>query len=362
MNLYITRRIEDDKTAGCKAPSDINAICKEMGWYEFPMSFIHREPGRRGRIKAMLKLVPLRQWIACNRQWDDIEETGSKYVLYQHPMYTGTKEAISAICRIHDRQEMKIIVLLHDLESLRHKDQRSREQEDIKLVNTCDYVICHNKRMKDYLAAEGVEPTKIIELGIFDYLAGSTYIVSHRRDNRHGVAVAGNLIPQKSGYIYQLIENNPELHIDLYGGGYQPNKQYINVEYHGRYTPEELPGIITSSYGLVWDGPEIMTCSGEFGDYLRYNNPHKLSLYMAAGMPVVTWKEAAIADFVIKNRVGIVVDSLINLSDVLDKVSDEQYEQMCRNAEIIGQKVRSGSYFRKAIQEIESIEHAQASL
>ena len=35
-------------------------------------------------------------------------------------------------------------------------------------------------------------------------------------------------------------------------------------------------------------------------DYLRINNPHKTSLYLACGIPIITWNKAAIAQYVRK--------------------------------------------------------------
>lgn len=144
--------------------------------------------------------------------------------------------------------------------------------------------------------------------------------------------------------------------INLYGVGYERKSEYSNAEYHGSFSPEELPGKLDSAYGLVWDGPEITSCSGNFGEYLMYNNPHKLSLYMAAGIPVITWKQAAIADFVEKYQVGIVVDSLVDLSKVLDQILEKRYAVMKVNAEAIGEKLRKGFYFRRALQEIFDID------
>lgn len=70
---------------------------------------------------------------------------------------------------------------------------------------------------------------------------------------------------------------------------------------------------------------------------------------MAAGIPVITWKEAAIADFVKEQNVGILVGSLCNLKNELDKVTDEEYEIMKKNAEKISLKVREGYYFKTAL-------------
>ena len=110
---------------------------------------------------------------------------------------------------------------------------------------------------------------------------------------------------------------------------------------------------LQGKYGLVWDGDTIETCSGGKGEYLRINNPHKLSLYLAIGLPVIIWDEAAEADFVLKEHVGITVKSLYELSDKLSKVSDSDYENMKHNAQIVGARLRNGEYMTKAIKKAE---------
>ena len=63
------------------------------------------------------------------------------------------------------------------------------------------------------------------------------------------------------------------------------------------------------------------TCKGSFGEYLRINNPHKTSLYLASGIPVIIWSKAALAEFIEKNKCGITVDSLYEIADKL-KIND----------------------------------------
>ena len=75
----------------------------------------------------------------------------------------------------------------------------------------------------------------------------------------------------------------------------------------------------------------MLTCSGNTGEYLKYNNPHKLSLYMASGLPVIVWKKSAIAEFVLSNNVGIAVDSIFEIKDNINKITDEQYADMRKN-------------------------------
>ena len=42
-------------------------------------------------------------------------------------------------------------------------------------------------------------------------------------------------------------------------------------------------------------------------------------------MPVIVWKDAAIADFILKNEVGIVVESLDSLEGRIKDMSYEEY-------------------------------------
>ena len=85
----------------------------------------------------------------------------------------------------------------------------------------------------------------------------------------------------------------------------------------------------------------------------RYNNPHKLSLYLAVGLPVIIWSEAAEADFVLQENVGIVVDSLKELADKLKKVDKVRYNEMRMNAKCVSKKLRNGDFLLSAISQAE---------
>ncbi|MEI3535629.1 MAG: hypothetical protein V8R16_02480, partial [Bacilli bacterium] len=83
-----------------------------------------------------------------------------------------------------------------------------------------------------------------------------------------------------------------------------------------------------------------------FGKYLKYNNPHKLSLYLAAGLPVIVWSKSAIAKFVIDNNVGICVN---NLNEINDKIKKSNYELIRNNAIKIGEKIRKGYFLNNCL-------------
>ena len=103
---------------------------------------------------------------------------------------------------------------------------------------------------------------------------------------------------------------------------------------------------------MIWDGDSLEECNGAFGEYLKYNNPHKFSLYIAAGIPVITWKKAAIAEFIEKENIGITVNSLEDLEKILINLSNEEYEKKVENVLKIREKIINGKILTNIIKEI----------
>jgi len=137
---------------------------------------------------------------------------------------------------------------------------------------------------------------------------------------------------------------------NLYGVGFDESRKLSNATYFGSFLPDELPSALEGSFGLVWDGDSSKTCSGVFGEYLKYNNSHKASLYLASGFPIIVWGQSALANFVLEKECGISVESLLDLEEVLDNLSQEEYQDLIKNAKSVGQKIREGSYLLSALQ------------
>jgi len=203
------------------------------------------------------------------------------------------------------------------------------------------------------IVPEGIPENKLVSLKIFDYLmdkeATNQNVIFER-----AISIAGNLDINKSAYIAQLGKLGIIVH--LYGPNFSHSlEQYEDIQYHGSFPASEIPNQLNSGFGLVWDGNSIDTCSGDFGEYLQYNNPHKLSLYLASGIPVVIWDKAAEADFVREHNVGICVSSLNELKDKLSTISEDEYKNMLLNVQEISQLLQKGYYTRLALEKAESV-------
>lgn len=268
---------------------------------------------------------------------------GAELIL-QCPIYSFfNKKFLPLLCRAIQRRRLRLTLILHDVDSLRYQDTALNQLER-QLYGMADRVVVHNEEMKKVLwDTHGIPMEKMTVLGIFDYLLDTPSAGADRTYTKT-VLVAGNLAPDKAGYLYQL-----EVPVNLYGGGFDAAQAGENLHYMGSFSPDELPAHLMGNFGLIWDGDSPHTCMGQTGEYLRINNPHKTSLYLAAGFPVIIWKQAALARFITDNGLGLAVDSLTDLPAALKELTPEAYEEMRQRVEAFGARLRDGAYIRRAL-------------
>ena len=101
---------------------------------------------------------------------------------------------------------------------------------------------------------------------------------------------------------------------------------------------------------LVWDGDSLNECNGDWGEYLKINNPHKTSFYLRAGIPVIVWSKAAMAPFVKEENVGLVVDSLEQIGERLALIDDKEYAAMKTAAKAMSKRLEQGHYFKEGLK------------
>jgi len=121
----------------------------------------------------------------------------------------------------------------------------------------------------------------------------------------------------------------------------------------------ELPTKLSSGYGLIWDESDD---DAYLKQYTQWNWPYKFSLYMVSGLPVIAWQGSAIAEVIRKKEVGIVIADLSELSAAIDNITKNQYDQMAKNATILGQQLATGSTTKKIIQDLEAFLGGQSSI
>ncbi|NLI55328.1 MAG: hypothetical protein GX417_13595 [Clostridiales bacterium] len=347
---YIATPISPDNFAGTKARLDIEALCERRGMrrIEFAGS---NTANRRLSQRILLVRLGLKNWIALKKN-----VAPSSLVLFQYPHYPMKSAVLARFMMrwIRRRKQVRFVALVHDLNAARETFGKAAQYSDSRFLPQFDYIVCHNERMCRYLAERGFDPARLIPLGMFDYLAEGGMPVAANAPLA-SINIAGNLSREKSAYLYTLAALPMRFQLYLYGAGLDADLTSDSVFYEGLLPAETLPQALRGAFGLVWDGDSIDTCSGLYGAYLAVNNPHKLSLYLSAGIPVIVWSGSAPADFVERGGLGLSVSSLRSLSDALDAVSKERYAVLRQNARLEGEKIRAGYYFHQAMDRLEDL-------
>ena len=349
MKYYLKEEFLHDnnvKNAGNKARNDVEEIVKREGYQALVLSVDNWY--EMSTLKAQLhKSKAFGQALNQLKQGDEL--------LIQFPMLHHSFFTTHHVKKAQ-KKGVKVHFIIHDLEVLRYANldtvplkHKIRVQiQESGLLGAADGIIAHNPVMKSVLVDKGVVEDKIVSLGIFDYLIPDFQEKSGQTKDQP-IIVAGNLAKEKAGYLYTLPEAPS---YNLYGVGFDESRALENETYFGSFLPDELPAALEGGFGLVWDGDSSETCSGVFGEYLRYNNSHKASLYLASGFPLVVWKQSALSHFVLEKGCGIAVESLHDLKETIDNLSDADYQDLVDNAKRVGQEIRDGHYLKTALKHL----------
>ncbi len=335
---YLSKNYKEITSAGNKAKTDIENILKKLGYKNSGLAQTHYSNNILGFLITLIGVLKVGFTISKN----DI-------VVLQYPF----KKYYSFVCNIIHIRGGKVITVIHDLGSFRRK--KLTVDKEIKRLNHTDFLIAHNIFMKEWLLQKGVNKT-IECLEIFDYLSPT---LADERNNPekqpYKVIYAGGLSYKKNRFLYLLDNLMNHWKFNLYGSGFEwdriKNKESFN--YKGFVPSDKLIAEVKGDFGLVWDGESPFTCSGTFGEYLRYNNPHKTSLYIRCNIPVIIWKEAALASFVDEHHIGICIKSLEELDDILPTITKEEYLKMKQNTKRISELLARGHYLSNALGKAE---------
>ncbi|MCD5452082.1 glycosyl transferase [Lactobacillus delbrueckii] len=345
MNRYQINEIRDrGKTAGAKAVEDVIAIANTLNFKELDFELMTNNNifGKvRRNVPVWSEAWSKKEW---NKIYSKIEENAT--VLFQSPWYdyNAPKAKYDFFKKLKAEKNAKFIFVIHDVNELRPNPSKYDIAEFNLVLEFGDRIIVHNTIMRDYMIKRGVDKEKLVVLQIFDYLVDNKEI--ENASFSRSVTIAGNLDVEKTAYLGKL--GKVKSKFVLYGPNFTQESS-SNLDYRGLIPSNEIPEKLHEGFGLIWDGPSIDTCAG-MGAYLRYNNPHKLSLYIASGLPVVIWDQAAEATFVKENGLGLTISSLYDLPKALENVTEEDYDVMATKAREIGVKLRSGNYMSTALR------------
>ena len=279
------------------------------------------------------------RFLFCTKQLFTIPHNA--VVVFIHPLHAKLNRWLISQLR---KKKVTVICMIGDINGLKDGNSEVLDAE-IRLFKHFNFFVVHNEGMLTWLNAT-VPGRKASMIEFFDFLAppgkGSQKI-------NKKIVFAGNL--DKSRFLKDL--HQIPLQFELYGPGITTEiLDQANVQYHGVFDPYELPQKLEGSYGLVWDGDSVYGMKGSLGNYMQYISHHKLSLYILAGLPIITSCSAASAPLIAKYKIGFCVNSLLEITDIINAVTLEQYRIMVNNMAPLANRVAEGKCLSTAINKL----------
>lgn len=317
--------------AGSKAVIDATDIAISAGYKKMYYAYLVPLFAKYKFLQPLNKLI---NFLLCYYLSFRILSTNTYFVQWPSP-----GKSTKILFRSLIRKQPRIIMLIHDLNDLRGIIYPEDEVIMYAMFAAASTIIVHTESMRDYLVSKGVDPNIIQILYTFDYLTSD--IPPERTFNKI-VSYAGNL--SKSVFLQDISVTDKDVLFYCYGANYSNNNSAI--VYKGRFSPNNVSKI-EGAWGLVWDGNSTKTCTGEFGNYLKYNSPHKVSLYIVAELPIIIWDQQALAKYIVDRNLGIVVSSIDDIPSKLSNISEEDYWQIRKNLKEEANLLKNGDHLRK---------------
>ncbi len=339
MKYYIARNYRSKFDAAGKAKMDCEVILKNNGWKNIGFKQTWIANAIIGTIVSAIGIT-----------WAIIRLPRKSTLCLQYPLNKFYKYILwGAIIKKCD-----IITIVHDVKSLKGKLYLTKKE--IKTLSKSKSLIVHNSVMREWFENNNIgAEVKITELDIFDYLHHTSKKQnSNNLDINHfKIVFAGNTGGKKS-FLYDVdYVQRGNFHIDIYGFDFNvnfiKNKENSILNYKGVFPSNEIIDHINGDFGLVWYGDSTESCNGQTGQYLKFNNPHKVSLYIQCELPIIIWDQAAMANFVEENNIGITINNLDDLKNKLNSLSENDYNILKQNVLRIKSKISCGFYLETAL-------------
>lgn len=309
-----------------KARNDISLIGDGIG---FQRLYIYRYIDDDEDDKALLARI---DGITSGVSAGDI-------IVYQYPSYNSYRFELTFVQRLKNRGA-KVVLLIHDSELLRGNNI----PEELDLFNQADWLITHSQQMEQQFHEMGIK-TPMLTKPLFDYLVTTSVALEDSLDKR--IVFAGNI--QKSIFL-----SNWQSQAKVAAFGTKGELQLSSgVSYCGTFQQEDLlKEMPKNCFGIAWD--DDLHQGGNYQNYTRYNAPHKVSLYLALGLPVIVWKESAIAAWIAEYQLGFAIGSLEEIDGIFESISRDELLKLKERTNRFSQLLRKGIFTKKALLQVES--------
>ncbi|WP_410504637.1 nucleotide sugar synthetase [Ligilactobacillus salivarius] len=236
-------------------------------------------------------------------------------VIFQSPVWISPNFEKRFIDKVKAYQG-KVIIFINDVPPMMFASNEVLMPDFIEVYNKADLLIVSSENMKEYLVDKGVTVKKIIIQNLWDIPV--EFEKTSETKYLSKLSFAGS--DKKFGISEKL--KSSDIKVEIYDN--RPDNKVIpnNIHYSG-YVDEIslLSRLHEGGFGLVW------TEDMYWREYMKYNASYKVSTYLRAGIPIVAHKSISCANLIEKNNWGILVDTLEEAVEVINNMSEEEYQK-----------------------------------
>lgn len=330
---FISRNYKHPYCGGVIARTDIEIILEKLGFTNIGMKRTFCGSNIFNAVAGFLSVLS-----------GMVRIKSGDTLLLQYPM----SRYYRMVCRVAKWRKAKVITLIHDLRAFRNKSITA--QTENRHLSDSDVLLTHNGKMRQWLSDHGC-CVPMVDYTIMDYLHGESGPAPVVTGGNYSMYYVGNLSYRTNGFLYELAALMPDTDFYLYG--LNPDIDRIeslpNVRYMGFMADREIISSHKGDFGISWYGTSLDSGVGAVGEYMEYNNPHKVSLYLRCNTPVIVWDKAGRAEFIESENIGIKVSDLKDLKSAFDRISCDSYRKMTENVERINRRLKNGYYLEEAL-------------
>lgn len=255
-------------------------------------------------------------------------------VIFQTPTWNTTAfdEKLMAKLRAY---QIKIVLFIHDVVPLMFAGNYYLMDRTIAYYNLADLIVAPSQEMLDTLRQHGLTVEKTLVQGMWDHPSQIPQLPATLKKEIH---FPGS--PSRFSFVKTW---NSTIPLKVYTGEQVDLPQEV---IHCGYMPDQqlLLEMSAGGFGLVW-------MDDHDKDYQRLYCPYKLGSFIAAGIPVIAQKGIANQQLIERNKLGLLVDSLDQATQMIEEIGVEDYQTMVDHVRSFSPVIRQGLFTRKILTE-----------
>lgn len=313
-----------------KAQNAVTDIAKknlhynELGIYHYPVKADTPEM-LRVRLDGILASVSLKDVVIMQSPtWNDF----------------AFDERLISLLGAYDG--LKKIIFIHDVVPLMNESWNGLMKRYIDHYNQADLIIAPSEAMVDFLRMKGMTVEKAVVQKMWDCAVSIDNTV--RPQFGKVINFAGNPnIDSKFAFAKDWKYDDVQLAVTVDDGDWMKGK---NISALGWFDNENLLADTlrrNGGFGLLWSEEPF------WREYMQKNASYKISVYLAAGIPVIVPSDLAERDTIIRKNLGIVVDSLDEAVDRVVHMNEDTYRKMVNSVEQFSCLLRDSYFTKKAL-------------